>query len=35
MWLTFWTVTIAIAFGFSAMAQVIQNDRVARRPVRR
>ena len=24
MWLTFWTVTIAIALGFSAMAQVIQ-----------
>ena len=35
MWLTFWTVTIAIALGFSAMAQVIQNDRLARRSIRR
>jgi len=26
MWLTFLTVTIAMALGFSVMAQVIQND---------
>jgi hypothetical protein len=26
MWLTFWTVTIAMALGFSVMAQVIQSD---------
>jgi hypothetical protein len=30
MWLTFWTVTIAMALGFSVMAQVIQNDGIAR-----
>ena len=30
MWLTFWTVTIAIALVFSVMAQIIQNDGVAR-----
>ena len=28
MWLSFWTVTIALVF--SVMAQVIQNDGVAR-----
>jgi len=26
MWLTFWTVTIAMALGFSVMAQVIEGD---------
>ena len=30
MWLTFWTVTIAMALIFSVMAQVIQNDSAAR-----
>jgi hypothetical protein len=30
MWLTFWTVTIAMALIFSVMAQVIQNDSLAR-----
>ena len=30
MWLTFWTVTIVMALGFSVMAQVIQNDSFAR-----
>ena len=30
MWLTIWTVTIAMALGFSVMAQVIQNDSFAR-----
>jgi hypothetical protein len=29
MWLTFWTVAIAMALGFSVMAQV-QSDRFAR-----
>ena len=30
MWLTFWTVTIALALGFSVMALVTQNDSFAR-----
>ena len=30
MWLTFWTVTIAMALVFSLMAHVIHNDGVAR-----
>ena len=30
MWLTFWTVAIAMALGFSVMAQVIQSDSFAR-----
>jgi hypothetical protein len=30
MWLTFWTVTIAMALGFSVMAQVIEGDRFPR-----
>ena len=30
MWLTFWTVTIAMALGFSVMALVTQNDGFAR-----
>jgi hypothetical protein len=30
MWLTFWTVTIAMALGFSVMALVTQKDSFAR-----
>ena len=32
MWLTFWAVTIAMAIGFSVIAQVVklENDGVAR-----